>query len=50
MAKSAAYANRPAPRADIKDVWVAYKKGPTQQLRNVLEVLFDPSDFRQVRE
>jgi RNA polymerase sigma factor for flagellar operon FliA len=36
MAKSAAYANRPAPRADIKDVWVAYKKGPTQQLRNVL--------------
>src|SRR3982750_852938 len=34
MAKAYTQAN--APRKDIKDVWVAYKKSPSQALRNVL--------------
>src|SRR5258705_4816105 len=34
MAKAYTQAN--APRKDIKDVWLAYKKSPSQALRNVL--------------
>src|SRR5258705_1488204 len=34
MAKAYTQAN--APRKDIKDVWLAYKKSPSQALRNIL--------------